>query len=75
MTLEAHQEVSITRTERGLTIKGTRITIYDVMDYVKAQYTPKFIQGLFGLTEEQIKVALDYIKANPKEVETKPYRK
>ncbi|MGB3692451.1 MAG: DUF433 domain-containing protein [Spirulinaceae cyanobacterium] len=69
MTLESNEKVAIIRTERGLTVKGTRITIYDVMDYVKAQYPPKFIQGLFDLTEEQIKVALAYIKANPTEVE------
>ncbi|MGC1245589.1 MAG: DUF433 domain-containing protein, partial [Spirulinaceae cyanobacterium] len=71
MTLESNEKVAIIRTERGLTVKGTRITIYDVMDYVKAQYPPKFIQGLFDLTEEQIKVALAYIKANPTEVEAK----
>jgi hypothetical protein len=38
---------AIIRTERGLTIAGTRITLYDVMDYVTAQYPAKFIQGLF----------------------------
>ena len=43
----------IIRTERGLTIAGTRITLYDVMDYVTAQYPPKFIRGLFDLTEGQ----------------------
>lgn len=30
---------TIIRTERGLTIAGTRITLYDVMDYVTAQYS------------------------------------
>ena len=29
---------AIIRTERGLTIKGTRITLYDVMEYLKADY-------------------------------------
>jgi len=60
----SHEAVMIIRTERGLTIAGTRITLYDVMDYVMANYPPKFIQGLFELTEEQINVALDYIKTN-----------
>lgn len=59
----------ITRTERGLTIAGTRITLYDVMDYVMAQYPPKFIQGLFDLTEEQINAALTYIETHRPEVE------
>ena len=50
-------------------IAGRRITLYDVMDYVKAQYPSKFIQGLFDLTEEQINVALAYIETNRAEVE------
>ncbi|WP_373527494.1 DUF433 domain-containing protein [Nostoc sp.] len=69
MTLGANKKSSIIRTERGLTIAGTRITLYDVMDYVTAQYPPKFIQGLFDLTEEQINAALAYIKTNRAEVE------
>ncbi len=60
---------AILRTERGLTISGTRITLYDVMDYVTSQYPPKFIQGLFGLTEEQVNAALAYIRTNRTEVE------
>ncbi len=63
------QQTEIIRTERGLTISGTRITLYDVMDYVTAQYPRKFIQGLFDLTEEQIKIALAYIDKNRAEVE------
>lgn len=62
-------KADIVRTERGLAIAGTRITLYDVMDYVTAQYPPKFIQGLFELTEEQINVALAYIEVNPTTVE------
>ncbi|PSF36187.1 DUF433 domain-containing protein [Aphanothece hegewaldii CCALA 016] len=62
-------KIAIIRTERGLTIAGTRITIYDVMDYVTAQYPPKFIRGLFELTEEQINAALEYIEANRTTVE------
>ena len=65
----ASNKPAIIRTERGLTIAGTRITLYDVMDYVIGQYPPKFIQGLFDLTEEQLKAALAYIEANRSEVE------
>jgi uncharacterized protein (DUF433 family) len=68
MTLAPDEKAAITRTERGLTIAGTRITLYDVMDYVTAQYPPKFIQGLFDLTEDQIKVALAYIESHRAEV-------
>lgn len=63
------QTPMIIRTERGLTISGTRITLYDVMDYVTAHYPPKFICGLFNLTDEQLTAALTYIEANRTEVE------
>lgn len=69
MTLASDEQVVIIRTERGLTITGTRITLYDVMDYVTEQYPPKFVRGLFNLTDEQINAALAYIKANRAEVE------
>jgi len=40
MVLVSNGQSAIIRTERGLTIAGTRITLYDVMDYLKAQYPP-----------------------------------
>jgi uncharacterized protein (DUF433 family) len=69
MTIEANGQAQIIRTERGLTIAGTRITLYDLMDYVTDQYPPKFIRSLFDLSEEQINAALTYIEANRTEVE------
>lgn len=69
MNTVSNGQSTIIRTERGLTIAGTRITLYDVVDYVKAQYPPKFIRGLFELTDNQINAALSYIEANRPEVE------
>jgi len=69
MASASHKPVEIIRTERGLTISGTRITLYDVMDYVTAQYPPKFIRSLFNLTDAQINAALAYIQLNRAEVE------
>jgi uncharacterized protein (DUF433 family) len=74
MTIEANGQAQIIRTERGLTIAGTRITLYDLMDYVTDQYPPKFIRSLFDLSEEQINAALTYIEANRTEVEAE-YKK
>jgi uncharacterized protein (DUF433 family) len=65
-TTSSNQEL-ITRTERGLTITGTRITLYDVMDYVK--YPPQFVCGFFNLTEVQINAAFAYIHSHQEEVE------
>ncbi len=62
-------KAAIIRTERGLTIAGTRITLYDVMDYVTEQYPPKFIRAMLSLTDEQVKAALSYIDTHRAEVE------
>lgn len=69
MSVEANEQVQIIRTERGLTLAGTRITLYDVMDYWTAKYPPKFIRSLFNLTDAQINAAIAYIQANFVEVE------
>ena len=52
-----------------LTIAGTRITIYDVMDHLVASWTPKLIMNWLPLTEEELNAALSYINANRTEVE------
>ncbi|MEM9539914.1 MAG: DUF433 domain-containing protein [Cyanobacteria bacterium P01_E01_bin.42] len=62
-------KAEIIRTERGLTIAGTRITLYDIMDYIAAQYPPKFICSMLNLTEIQLNVALSYIEENRDRVE------
>ena len=64
-----NEQTTIINTERGLTIAGTRITLYDVMDYLKAQYPPKFIRDIFNLTDEQIHAVLSYIEVHRTEVE------
>ncbi|WP_017297688.1 DUF433 domain-containing protein [Nodosilinea nodulosa] len=69
MTPELDHQPAIIRTERGLAIAGTRITFYDVMDHILAEYPAKLIQGLFELTEDQINSALAYIEANRTDVE------
>lgn len=69
MAATSNQEPEIIRTERGLTITGTRITIYDVMDYLKAQYPSKLIREKLGLNDGQIHAALAYIDTHHAEVE------
>jgi uncharacterized protein (DUF433 family) len=69
MTVTSNQKPAIIRTERGLTIAGTRITLYDVMDYLKSQYPPKLIREKLGLNDAQIHSALTYIDTHRAEVE------
>ncbi len=69
MSQPSNGQAAIISTERGLTISGTRITLYDVMDYWTAEYPPKFIRAILGLTDEQMNAALSYIEANREQVE------
>jgi uncharacterized protein (DUF433 family) len=52
---------AILRTERGLSIAGTRITIYQLMDYLKADQPASVIKDLFRLSDEEMDGVLEYI--------------
>ena len=69
MTSASDRHAAIIRTERGLTIAGTRITLYDVMDYVTDHYPSKFIRTMLDLTDKQMRAALSYIEAHRTEIE------
>ncbi|MBD2067487.1 DUF433 domain-containing protein [Leptolyngbya sp. FACHB-671] len=70
MTSVWNGQTAIIRTERGLTIAGTRITLYDVMDFLKAQYPSKLIRDKLNLTDTQINAALAYLETNRTQVES-----
>lgn len=60
---------TVVRTERGLTVDGTRLTLYTLLDYIKAGWPPKLIKDWFDLTDEQINDVFGYIAAHAAEVE------
>ncbi|MEG4116367.1 DUF433 domain-containing protein [Microcoleus sp. N9_B4] len=70
MTPVSDKQATIIRTERGLTISTTRLTLYDVIDFLKAEYSPKLIRNKFNLTDDQLNAALSYIEANRDQIET-----
>jgi uncharacterized protein (DUF433 family) len=70
MSLSHDNKPAITRTERGLTISGTRITLYQIMDYIRANYPRHLIRHQFYLTDEQFDAAISYIDAHYEEVES-----
>ena len=43
MTLTSNEQAVIIRTEQGLTIAGTRLTLYDVMDHLAAGWPLQLI--------------------------------
>ncbi|MGP1382154.1 MAG: DUF433 domain-containing protein [Thainema sp.] len=69
MASAPNEQANIVRTERGLTIAGTRITLYDVMDYFTAGYPAKLIREKLCLTDAQVDAALCYIEAHQAEAE------
>jgi len=60
---------AIIETGRGPTIAGTRISLYDVMDYLKDDWHPKHIARWLRLTPEQIAGAMDYLREHGAEME------
>ncbi|RIK45032.1 MAG: hypothetical protein DCC55_00715 [Chloroflexi bacterium] len=67
--IEPTENPFVVRTERGLTVAGTRITLYLLMDYLKADWPPKLIQHWHDLTDEQIEGVMVYIDAHRADVE------
>ena len=69
MTDVAPLQNTVVRRPGGLFITGTRVTVYDVMDYLAAGWPPeKILQGL-PLTKRQLTEVLAYIAANRSEIE------
>lgn len=60
---------TVVRTSRGLTVAGTRITLYSIMDYVKAGHTAEVIRDDFHLTIKQTADVLEYIDTHHADVE------
>lgn len=69
MATLTNSQVTVVRTDRGLSISGTRITLYDVMDYVTAGWPAHLIRDRLQLTGQQISDVLAYIEAHRAEVE------
>jgi uncharacterized protein (DUF433 family) len=53
---------------RGPEIEGTRITVYDVIDYLKENWRAEQIAAMFRLPLEDIEAAMDYIERHEEEV-------
>ena len=63
------ENLTIVRTERGLTVKGTRLTLYAIMDEIKENNSLKNIRDIYELTDEEMLDILDYIHLHRAEVE------
>ncbi len=69
MTVADIQQQAIVRTERGLSIAGTRTTLYAVLDHLKAGWPPELVRQWLDLTEAQMAAVVAYLEAHRLEVE------
>ena len=52
----------------GPKIAGTRITVYTVLDYLRAGRTRDWIAAMLNLSSQQVQAAMDYIHAHSEAV-------
>lgn len=60
---------TVTRTDRGLTVKGSRLTLYSILDAMKDNNSLKNVRDIFELTDQEMLDVLDYIHLHKEEVE------
>jgi len=61
-------EAKIIKTGRGPEIAGTRITVYDVLEYDKAGWHRDMIAAILSLSSHQVEAAIRYIEEHRDEV-------
>ena len=60
---------TIVRTERGLTVGGTRLTLYMIMEFSKTGYSWDEIQDEFRLTFRQTDEIREFLESHGEEAE------
>ena len=70
MSESCELQPTVVRNERGLSINGTRVTLYHIMDHLRAGSSAEELREWFPvLSERQIEDALAYIEAHQAEVD------
>lgn len=69
MTETINKQTTVIRTDRGLSVSGTRITLYAIMDFIKDGWASHLIRDWFGLTDRQISDVMKYIDTYREQVE------
>lgn len=75
MIATATKTPTVVRTERGLTVKGTRLTLYQIMDYLQADYSREMILEYHPwITEQELDDIISYIETNRESFEVEYQR-
>jgi hypothetical protein len=60
---------TVIRTQNGLTVNGTRLNLYHIMDEMQGKNSLKNVRDIYELTDEEMLDILDYIHLNKEEFE------
>jgi uncharacterized protein (DUF433 family) len=63
-------QTTVIRTDRGLSIGGRRVTLYDVMDYLTDGWTTEQTREVLRLSEQEMADVMVYIRDHHTEVVT-----
>jgi uncharacterized protein (DUF433 family) len=69
MSIQANGNATVVRTNRGLTVGGTRLTIYSLIDHFKAGHSDELVRQWYRLTPEELADIHRYIDEHRDEVE------
>ncbi len=69
MNTTTNPEALIVETPRGPSLAGTRLTVYSMMDLIKAGRSRVYIRQMMLLTREQVDAVFDYIETHREAVE------
>jgi uncharacterized protein (DUF433 family) len=75
MAAVANEQQVIIRTERSLSIVGTRITLYDVMEYLLSSWPSEPIRHRLDFIKQRVTNAVAYIDTHRAEVTASLLRK
>ncbi len=59
----------IVETRRGPAINGSRLTVFDIMDWLKHGRSPDFVQGWFHLPDDEMAIVMQYLRDHEAELE------
>ena len=69
MTSNGNPNPTVVRTSRGLTVGGTRLTIYSLIDHFKAGDPDEMVLQWYPITAKQLADVHQYVAEHPEEVE------
>jgi len=69
MSTSVNSNSTVVRTSRGLTVGGSRLTIYSLIDHFKAGHADELVREWYRLTPQQLADVHRYIEEHAEEVE------